>query len=410
MKSRKKIRDGIDTLEVLKKHFPYIYTRADLTRVFVSGIGTGIVVGIIFWATFATASELRHSFRSPAFNGQGFSSHVLTIENLTHERKQSIKAKKESEAREAEREANNTNINKFMRNFESRVYAELSKQLSEKLFGEDAADSGTISILGNTVTYETVGQEIQMTITQADGTTTTLINQKFASVMPKVAETPMKKSLKDFPGIKNGKPVSVAVYSFSDKTGQRKPSDNIAQLSSAVTQGGEIYLIKALMDLSDGKFFNVVERGSIEYLLKERQIIRNARKTFDGEKAKRLGALQFAGIMITGGVVGYDSNKFTGGAGVRFLGIGPKSEWRVDVVTIGLRAVSVLTGEVLISVTTEKTILSTSVGLNVFKFYDMGTKVLEVEAGTSTNEPINYAVRQGIEDQSSGLTTKGTNK
>ena len=94
MKSRKKIREGIDTLEVLKKHFPYIYTKADLTRVFVSGIGTGIVVGIIFWATFATASELRHSFRSPAFNGQGFSSHVLTIENLTHERKQAIKAKK----------------------------------------------------------------------------------------------------------------------------------------------------------------------------------------------------------------------------------------------------------------------------------------------------------------------------
>ena len=53
MKSRKKIREGIDTLEVLKKHFPYIYTKADLTRVFVSGIGTGIVVGIIFWATFA---------------------------------------------------------------------------------------------------------------------------------------------------------------------------------------------------------------------------------------------------------------------------------------------------------------------------------------------------------------------
>ena len=264
------------------------------------------------------------------------------------------------------------------------------------------------------------------------GCTAETVNQEFTSVVPKVAETPMKKSLKEFPAIKNGKPVSVAVYSFSDKTGQRKPSDNIAQLSSAVTQGGEIYLIKALMDLSDGKFFNVVERGSIEYLLKERQIIRNARKTFDGEKAKRLGALQFAGIMITGGVVGYDSNKFTGGAGVRLLGIGPMSQWRVDVVTIGLRAVSVLTGEVLISVTTEKTILSTSVGLNVFKFYDMGTKVLEVEAGTSTNEPINYAVRQGIEsavielvkegkrkdfwnyeetnDQSSELTTKGKNE
>ena len=95
------------------------------------------------------------------------------------------------------------------------------------------------------------------------GCTAETVNQEFTSVVPKVAETPMKKSLKEFPAIKNGKPVSVAVYSFSDKTGQRKPSDNIAQLSSAVTQGGEIYLIKALMDLSDGKFFNVVELSLI---------------------------------------------------------------------------------------------------------------------------------------------------
>ena len=175
MKRRQKIREGIDALEVLKKHFPYIYTKTDLTRVFISGIGAGIIVGIIFWSTFATASELRQNFKSPAFTGQGFSSHVLTIENLTHERKQAIKSKEDAAAREAEREANNTNINKFLRNFESRVYAELSKQLSEKLFGENSSDSGTITILGNTVTYETVGQEIHMTITKADGTTTTLI-------------------------------------------------------------------------------------------------------------------------------------------------------------------------------------------------------------------------------------------
>ena len=235
-------------------------------------------------------------------------------------------------------------------------------------------------------------------------------NEHAASVKPRVAETPMKKSLKDFPPIKTGKSVSVAVYNFADKTGQRKPSDNVAQLSSAVTQGAEIYLIKAMMDLADGKFFNVVERASLDHLLKERQIIRNARKTFEGKKAKNLGALQFAGIMITGGIVGYDSNKFTGGAGVRLLGIGPMSEWRVDVVTIGLRAVSILTGEVLISVATEKTILSTSVGVNVFKFYDMGTKVLEIEAGTSTNEPVNYAVRQGIESAVIELVKEGKRK
>ena len=122
----------------------------------------------------SSASELKHSFKSPAFNGQGFSSHVLTIENLTFQRKAEIKSKEEAAAREAAREAENTNINKFLRNFESRVYAELSKQLSEKLFGENAQTSGTIDILGNTIDYEQVGDVITMTVTAADGTVTTL--------------------------------------------------------------------------------------------------------------------------------------------------------------------------------------------------------------------------------------------
>ena len=228
--------------------------------------------------------------------------------------------------------------------------------------------------------------------------------------LPTIASTPVKKSLKKFPPIANGMPVTVAVYSFSDKTGQRKPADNIANLSSAVTQGAEIYLIKALMDISDGKFFSVVERGAIDALIKERQLIRNTRKTFAGDKAKQLGALKFAGIMIEGGIVGYDSNKYTGGAGVRLLGIGPMTEWRLDVVTVGIRVISVLTGEVLLTVTTEKTILSTNIGINVFKFFDMGTKVLEIEAGTSTNEPVNYAVRQAIEKAVIEMVKEGRRK
>ena len=124
--------------------------------------------------SFAYASELKHSFKSPAFNGQGYSSHVLTIENLTFQRKADIKAKEEAAAREAEREAENTNINKFLKNFESRVYAELSKQLSEKLFGESASDSGTIEIMGNTIEYSSDGTEVTMIVTDANGTTTTL--------------------------------------------------------------------------------------------------------------------------------------------------------------------------------------------------------------------------------------------
>jgi len=224
---------------------------------------------------------------------------------------------------------------------------------------------------------------------------------------PTVATSPLKKGLKEFPPIK-GKSVVAAVYSFSDKTGQRKPADNIANLSSAVTQGAEVYLIKALMDLSDGKFFNVVERGGLDNLVKERQLIRNSRDQFD--KGKSLAPLKFAGVIIEGGVVGYDSNKYTGGAGIRLMGIGPMAEWRVDIVTVGIRVVSVLTGDVLISVSTEKTILSTNLGINVFKFYDMGTKLIEIEAGTSTNEPVNYAVRQAIELAVVELVKEGKRK
>lgn len=212
---------------------------------------------------------------------------------------------------------------------------------------------------------------------------------------PEVNVTPIRTKLESFPPIASGKPVTIAIYSFLDKTGQRKPADNIANISTAVTQGAEVYLIDSLMALSDGDFFDVVERSGLDNLIKERQIIRNARA--EAEENKDLGALKFAGIIVEGGIIGYDTNKFTGGAGARIMGIAPHATWRVDVVTVGLRMISVLTGEVLLNVSTEKTILSTSVGINVFKFYDQGTKVLEVESGTSTNEPVNYAVKQAIQ-------------
>jgi curli production assembly/transport component CsgG len=232
-----------------------------------------------------------------------------------------------------------------------------------------------------------------------------------AVMPPYVSDTPLKEGLRKFPQIgDNMPPVSVAVYSFLDRTGQRKPADNIASISTAVTQGAEIYLIKALADLSDGKWFSVVERAGMDNLIKERQLIRNTRQQFNGEKAQELAPLKFAGIIIEGGIVGYDSNKYTGGLGARIMGIGPMVEWRVDVVTIGIRVVSVLTGDVLVSVSTEKTILSTNIGVNIFKFYDMGTKVLEVEAGTSTNEPVNYATRQAIEQAVVEMVREGKRK
>ena len=105
----------------------------------------------------------------------------------------------------------------------------------------------------------------------------------------------------------------------------------------------------------------------------------------------------FAGVLIEGGIVGYDTNMETGGLGARYLGIGIHDEYRKDMVSVGIRLISVQTGEVLLAVSTQKTILSTRVGVNVFKFLDMGTKLLETEAGFTQNESITYAVRKAIE-------------
>jgi len=133
-----------------------------------------LIILLLLISSIVEASELRQQFKSPAFNGQGFSSHALTIENLTFQRKQELKAKEEAAQREADRNAQNTNLNKFLANFESRVYAELSKQLSEKLFGENPSENGTISILGNTIEYTTTVDTITLNVTAADGTKTTL--------------------------------------------------------------------------------------------------------------------------------------------------------------------------------------------------------------------------------------------
>jgi|TARA_A100001388_G_scaffold103041_1_gene75225 hypothetical protein len=161
----------------LRKNNPYIYTKGEAFgyafTMFLMGVFLGIIVGVMIHSA-AYGSELRHSWKSPAFSGVGYSQHVLTIENLTFQRKQEIIAKKAAAQRELERELENTNINKFLRNFESRVYAELSKQLSEKLFGEAAENQGTIDIMGNTIDYNSDGTTLTMTVSELNGTTTKL--------------------------------------------------------------------------------------------------------------------------------------------------------------------------------------------------------------------------------------------
>ena len=220
----------------------------------------------------------------------------------------------------------------------------------------------------------------------------------------------VKKEFDTIPAPAAGKPVSVAVYSFADKTGQRRPQANVASLSTAVTQGAETFLIKALSDVGNGKWFEVVERVGIDNLTKERLIIRQMREAYEGAGAKPLMPMQFAGIIIEGGIVGYDTSTNSGGAGMRIFGIGKQTQWSSDTVTISLRAVSVNTGKVLSSVTVQKTILGTADSATALKFFDNATQAFEAEAGLTINEPGTYAVKAATEMAVVELIKEGQRK
>jgi len=220
----------------------------------------------------------------------------------------------------------------------------------------------------------------------------------------------VKKEFDNIPAPANGKPVSVAVYGFTDKTGQRRPQANVASLSTAVTQGAETFLIQALQSVGHSKWFEVVERVGIDNLTKERTIIRQMREAYEGKDAKPLMPMQFAGIIMEGGIVGYDSTTTSGGAGMRIFGIGKQTQWSTDTVTISLRAVSVNTGKVLAVVTVQKTILSTADSATALKFFDQGTQAFEAEMGLTINEPGTYAVKAATEMAVVELIKEGARK
>ena len=190
--------------------------------------------------------------------------------------------------------------------------------------------------------------------------------------------------------------VDVAVYDFPDKTGQQQPNDDFSDFSKAVTQGGDDVLIDVLRQVANGEWFKVVERSGLQNLLNERQIIDRTHQVTTGSTTSTLGPLRFAGIILEGGIVDYDSNFVTGGAGVRYLGIGAAVEHRKDIVTVALRAVSVDSGEVLSSVTTTKTIYSKLEQGSIFSFVSVD-EILEVTAGYAENELTSIAVREAIE-------------
>lgn len=188
--------------------------------------------------------------------------------------------------------------------------------------------------------------------------------------------------------------ILVSVYDFRDQTGQYKPQPN-SNFSTAVPQGGTSLLTTALID---SRWFIPLEREGLQNLLTERKIIRAAQKKDKvvNNHGADLSSLSSANIVIEGGIVAYDSNIVTGGAGAKYLGIGGSGQYRTDQVTVNLRAVDVRTGQVLLSVTTTKTISSHEIGFGAFRFVDY-KELLEVEMGYSQNEPVNIAVMSAID-------------
>ncbi len=206
------------------------------------------------------------------------------------------------------------------------------------------------------------------------------------------------------------KPIVVAVYDFPDLTGQFSETATGNQtMSHAVTQGGSALLIKALQDAGERRWFTVLDRARLDDTLKERQIVTEMRRIYRGEteiSPNALPPLQHAGIILQGGITGYDIYTKTGGVGARYLGIGGDTKWQQDTVTINLRAVSTSTSEVLASVTVQKSIASISTQGGIFRYVALD-KILEAEAGVTANEPKQVAVEQAIEKAVDSLILEG---
>ena len=206
--------------------------------------------------------------------------------------------------------------------------------------------------------------------------------------------------------------VPVVVYDFQDQTGQFKNNEKYTEYSSAVTRGGYSILVKSLLDTGNGDWFTVAERGALKNLLQERQIVKVTRGEYLGVDNKKLPSLPpmlYGGTIIEGGIISYDSNVQTGGAGAVYLGIGGSVQYHRDLVTVYLRAVSVESGRVLLAVNSSKTIYSVAVDGNFLRYLTVAN-LFQSEAGYTMNEPVQLAVRQAIETSVYSLLMEGVLK
>jgi curli biogenesis system outer membrane secretion channel CsgG len=216
--------------------------------------------------------------------------------------------------------------------------------------------------------------------------------------------TPATSLLKELP--KPKEQIVVGVYKFRDQTGQYKPQENGSSFSTAVTQGGTSILIKAL---EDSKWFIPIERENIGNLLQERNLIRSTRQEYaknPNPNEPQLTPLLYAGVLLEGGIISYDSNIITGGFGARYFGTGASVKYRQDRVTVYLRMISTSNGKILKSVYVSKTILSQAIDESLFKYVNF-KRLLEVETGYTTNEPVHMAVTEAIEKAVQSLVLEG---
>ena len=185
--------------------------------------------------------------------------------------------------------------------------------------------------------------------------------------------TPATSLLKNLP--KPKEPVVIGIYKFRDQTGQYKASEVGSTFSTAVTQGATSILIKAL---EDSKWFIPIERENIGNLLQERNLIRSTRQEYSkNTNEPQLTPLLYAGVLLEGGIVSYDSNIITGGFGARYFGAGGSTKYRQDRVTIYLRMVSTSNGKILKTVYVSKTLFSQAIDQSFFRYVKF-KRLLEV--------------------------------
>ncbi|WP_452223781.1 CsgG/HfaB family protein [Lacinutrix chionoecetis] len=233
----------------------------------------------------------------------------------------------------------------------------------------------------------------------------TYFNQPFSQEASRIGEySKSTKQLLDLPPPKV--PLEVAVYNFSDQTGQYKAVENGSTFSTAVTQGATTMLIKAL---GDSGYFVPLERENFNNLSTERNIIRTTKQEYIkglNPNEPAIKPLLYAGLMLEGGIISYDTNIVTGGAGARYFGVGGSARYRQDRITVYLRAVSTQSGEIINTIYVSKTILSQAVDVSLFRFVKF-QRLLEAETGFTQNEPVQLAVKDAIEKAVHDLIMEG---